>query len=184
MSQLIKRAILSSITPTVQEDAVWIQYIPEKQQFRLFKPNGTVWVELRLLGFAGEKGEPGETGPVGPMCEIQVGTVTRLPIGSEPTVTIEEDSSGDFYLINFGIPEYDISAASYTALENSLKTYIDNKFAAINTALETWKNGVQDSLDTMQDAIDDFKDTVESWMEENERVLANALVRHEEQLEG
>ena len=184
MSQLIKRAIFSEATPPVQEDAIWIQYIPEEKQYRFWRAVGIVWLELRLLGFTGEKGEQGDVGPAGPMCDVRVGTVAQLPIGSAPTVSIEQDESGDFYWINFGIPEYDISAASYTRLENSLKTYIDGKFAEISAALETWKNGVQDNLDDMQDEIDNFKETVEGWMTENERVLANALVRHEEQLEG
>lgn len=152
-----------------------------------------VSVAGKIVGPQGPQGVPGPQGPVGPMCDLRVGTVTELPIGSSPTVNIVD--KGEYYQVNFGIPKYDISPESLAALKAEMKLYIDYNFSQITAELDSWKNNLEEELDEwkgdvdssineMLEDIEDFKSTVTDWMEDNERVLANALVRHERQLEG
>ncbi len=49
----------------------------------------------QLLGLKGDKGDP----PV-----INIGTVTTIPFGSSPSITISSDENGD-YVLNFQIPQ-------------------------------------------------------------------------------
>lgn len=145
-----------------------------------------VSVADKIVGPIGPVGQEGPTGPEGPMCEIRVGSVSELPIGSQPTVNIIDKD--DYYEIDFGIPKYDISTEALAALKTELKAYIDSKFSEVMTALNAWKSEVESGLSTWKDGVEDdiagFRSDVTDWMEENERVLANALVRHEQQLEG
>lgn len=139
-----------------------------------------VSVAGKIVGPIGPVGPEGPTGPEGPMCELRVGAVTELPIGSQPTVEIVNREQ--YYEINFGIPKYDISPQSLTNLKNEMKQYINNKFEELINNLNIWKKGVDDDLDDIHDTVDGFESDVTGWIEENERVLANALVRHESRL--
>ena len=53
----IRRAIIQSAPPQVQQDAVWIWYNPLKDQYKFFIPVSNMWKELKLEGFVGDPGK-------------------------------------------------------------------------------------------------------------------------------
>lgn len=53
----IKRAIIQSAPPEVQQDAVWIWYSPLKDRYKFYIPVGFMWKELKLEGFVGAPGK-------------------------------------------------------------------------------------------------------------------------------
>ena len=53
----IKRAIIQSAPPDVQQDAVWIWYSPTRDRYKFYIPVGLHWKELKLEGFTGDPGE-------------------------------------------------------------------------------------------------------------------------------
>lgn len=78
-------------------------------------------------------------------------------------------------------------------LRDILKDYIDGLFDNQEEQLNDWKQNTEEDIDDFKTdvsheleaqntEISEFKSDVEDCIEENERVLANALVRHEQKL--
>ena len=108
-------------------------------------------------GDTGDQGQKGDKGDPGDIVEFSVGTVTELPIGDDPTVDIRQSQDLKTAQIDFGFPGYDITPESKQALKQELKEYVDG-------------------------LMDGYEDTINGWIGEIERVVANALVRHEQAL--
>ena len=144
-------------------------------------------------GDRGEQGIQGEKGDIGPAVGINIGEVKELPIGGTPYVRATASPEGTSVTLDFGFPRYDIAPSTLSQLKSDLEDYVDECMGDVQASLDSWKSGVESSLNTWKGEVEaqlasmggdikSFSEDVESWVEEVERVAANALVRHEEQL--